>query len=437
MNDSNTTIAAISTPHGIGAIGIVRISGPDAASIADKVFQSQAGSVSDFSPNRMVVGDIISDRIKEHCMLAYFKAPRSYTGEDMVELYCHGGIKLMDSVLKLVINAGARPALNGEFTKRAFLNGKLALSDAEGVIDMINAESEAAINAGYRLMSGRLSSEIRRLTDRLQNAVSGLEAALDYPEELEEDTRAEAAIIIEEALKDLYGLYETAESGKMIKYGINAAIIGPPNAGKSSLLNAILKEDRVIVSEIAGTTRDTVSESVEIKGNRINFIDTAGIRKSGDYIEKQGVERAYKAISGADIVIKVVDATTNEIIESDPNKTTITVYNKTDISKAPKGAFAISAKTGKGIDRLLEKILELKTSGKSEGGEIITNIRHVDAIKRAIDSLIRAKAEFSCAPTDCLTLDIKAAYMALGEIDGSTASEKIIDEIFSRFCVGK
>jgi len=431
------TIAAIATPSGTGAIGIIRISGDCAAEIADKVFSGRnLKSFHSAEPGKMYIGDIVTDTFSENCLAVFFKAPKSYTGEDLVELYCHGGEKLLNGILSLIIKAGAYPAENGEFTKKAFLNGKMALSDAEGVIDMINAESEAAINAGYRLMSGKLTSEIRQLTDKLQAAISGMEASLDYPEEMEEDTREEGKRIIGDVFIKLKTLSATAERGKMIKYGINVAITGLPNVGKSSLLNAILKDDRAIVSDIPGTTRDTVSESVDYKGIKINFVDTAGIRESKDEIEKKGVERTYKAIKGADIVIRVLDATDPKEAEKTKNKTVITVYNKSDIAEVPEGKFGISAKTGEGVEKLLDQIVEL-TKVKSQSGEVITNLRHLDAIERAAEHLKRAIEEFDNAPTDCILIDIKAAFMALGEIDGSTASDKIIDEIFRRFCVGK
>ncbi|MGI6701949.1 MAG: tRNA uridine-5-carboxymethylaminomethyl(34) synthesis GTPase MnmE [Christensenellales bacterium] len=429
------TIAAISTPYDTGAIGIIRMSGSESVKIADKLFNFSEKSFRKATPRMMYLGEIKTDSFSEKCYGVYFKAPKSYTGEDMVEFYCHGGMALLNGVLKLLIDAGASPAENGEFTKRAFLNGKIDLAGAEGVVDMINAESEAAINAAYRLMSGKLSAEIKELTGALLEAISGLEASLDYPEELEEDTRARGGEIIQSALRRLYKLRDTADSGRMIKYGINVAIIGLPNAGKSSLLNALLKEDRAIVSAIPGTTRDTVSESIIIGGNKINFVDTAGIRESADDIEKLGVERTYRAIEGADIIINVVDATTGVNVYKDFNKPTITVYNKCDIAAALEDKLKISAKTGEGMDKLLEALTEM-SKVKSKGGEIITNTRHLDAVKRAIEYLERAICEYD-APTDCILIDIKAAYGALGEIDGSTASDRIIDDIFSRFCVGK
>lgn len=438
MQKYERTITAICTPQGIGAIGIIRISGSDTISITDKVFcTSKFTSIHDATPNMVYHGNILSDKISESCLMVYFKAPKSYTGEDVVELYCHGGVRLLSSVLELILFNGATLAENGEFTKRAFMNGKMALSDAEGVIDLINAESEAAINAGYRLMSGQLSSGIRKLTEQLLIGISGLEVALDYPEELEEDTRASSKIILIKVLEELKQLYSTADSGKIIKNGINVAIIGAPNVGKSSLLNAILRDERAIVSEIPGTTRDTITESIIANGIKINFIDTAGIRESEDDIEKLGVLRTFKAIDGADIIIKVIDATTNEILDTAFNKTTIEIYNKSDL-RSYEGKFMVSAKNGQGIDDLINEIIRLKIDKRIlETGEILTSQRHIDAIRRAIEFIEAALAVYDTTFSECLLVDINAAYIALGEIDGSSASEKIIDDVFSRFCVGK
>lgn len=438
MRDYDKTIVAIATPISAGAIGIVRLSGKDAVDIADKVFSTaKLTSLDKATPNMLYLGRISSDRFNESCMCVCFLSPNSFTGEDMVELYCHGGVKLLNMIVNLLLDKGASLAENGEFTKRAFLNGKLALSDAEGIVDLINGESEAAINAAYRLLSGKLSSEIRRLNQSLLQAISGLEAALDYPEELEEDTRTEGLIIITNVLVDLKALYSTKDKGKIMKYGVNVAIVGAPNAGKSSLLNAILRDERAIVSEIPGTTRDTIAESVEHCGYKINFIDTAGIRESDDRIERLGVERSLRAIEGADIVIKVVDATTNVIVDSNKEKNTIIVYNKSDIVSVDNDKFSISALTGQGIDELLKSIIAKFGNETLSGGEVLTNLRHIDAVKRAIDHLEEAISMYDITTSDCLLIDIRAAYMALGEIDGSTASENIVDEIFSRFCVGK
>lgn len=438
MYEESRTIAAIATPVGTGAIGIIRVSGNKAFEIVGSLIKCQSiDSLAAAVPSHLYRCRIISDRVKEKCLVAIFKAPKSYTGEDSAEIYCHGGMKLMDNILNLLFENGASPAENGEFTKRAYLNGKMALSDAEGIIDMINAESDAGITAGYRLMSGKLSKEIARINGDLLKAVSGLEVSLDYPEEMEEDTREESKVIIRIVLDELRELYKTRDKGKIIKHGLNVAIIGAPNVGKSSLLNAILKDDRAIVSAIAGTTRDTISESIIIEGIKVNFIDTAGIRESEDDIEKLGVERSRSAIAGADIILKVIDATTGVGVNTDIDKYTLEVYNKNDIARVPENKLSVSAKTGEGIDELLEKIANINKTIKTSSGEILTNLRHQDAIRRAIEYLERAINEYDDNPIDCLLLDIKAAYMSLGEIDGSTASEKIVNDIFSRFCVGK
>ncbi len=441
MYNSNDTITAIATPLGLGAIGIIRISGKDTLDVVGKIFHSsQIGELEMAVPNHMYVGTIETDRITEQCMLAFFKAPLSYTGENMIELFCHGGVRMLECILQSLIEKGARLATGGEFTRRAFLNGKMALADAEGIIDIINAESESAINSAYRLLSGKLSLEIGKLRDKLLEAISGLEVSLDYPDEMEEDTRAIAIVIIPEIIDRLKMLLDSSDIGQVIKHGINVAIVGAPNVGKSSLVNAILGSDRVIVSDIAGTTRDTVSESIVAFGYKINFVDTAGIRNdSKDTVEQMGIERSLKAIEGADIIINVIDSVTSETISYEfDSKKIITVYNKSDLKPAPLKERGISALKGKGIKELVKAIVDKATYGQIKmSGEVLTNTRHIEAIRNAYELLSRAKDEFQIAPTDCIVIDMRAAYNSLGEIDGLTASEKIIDDIFSRFCVGK
>lgn len=433
-----STITAICTPSGVGAIGVIRISGDEALEIASKFINApKLNNFMDAKSHYMYFAKIDTPKIKERCMAVYFKSPESFTGEDTVELYCHGGTKLLQLIIELIVDCGANYAQNGEFTKRAFLNGKLALSDAEGIIDLINAESESAINAGYRLMTGKLTQQINKSTKKLLTIISNLEVALDYPDELDEETHESSKILLVEVIDELYELESTTDIGMYIKNGINVAIIGAPNAGKSSLLNALLQDERAIVSNIAGTTRDTIEESIIYKGIKINFIDTAGIRSTVDEIENKGVERSYKAINGADIIINLIDSTTGEnIYKNENNKTVLNVFNKNDIVEVDEKELSISAKNGQGIQKILDKVVSF-TQSKTDNGEIITSLRHKKAISDAIVYLKQAYENYEIMPSDCILVDIRSAYYKLGEIDGSFASEKIVDDIFSRFCVGK
>ncbi|HIU62856.1 MAG TPA: tRNA uridine-5-carboxymethylaminomethyl(34) synthesis GTPase MnmE [Candidatus Caccalectryoclostridium excrementigallinarum] len=441
------TIAAIATPLGTGAVGIIRLSGEDALEIAARVFSPyKLNSLKDAVPYMMYLGRLDCGGVKDRALAVFFRAPASYTGEDMVELHCHGGAALLGHVLNGLLSLGARIADRGEFTRRAFLNGKMDLSDAEGVIDMINGESAAAVNAGYRLATGGTSAAVRALTAPLLDVIAHMEAALDYPEEMEEESRLAAKPVIDALIEKTRALLLTCRRGSIVKNGITAAIVGETNVGKSSLLNALAGRERAIVTEIAGTTRDSIEESVEWRGVTLRFIDTAGIRESADPVESLGIRRSRNIASSSDIVLLVSDgsrpnnAKKSELLKNIDEKTpVIEVVNKSDIMPKKKSSgFSISAKTGENIDALKDKIVETVLGENIDAsGELITSLRHKEALERALTSLISAKENFDAVPAECTLLDLRAAYSAFGEITGDTADEKIIDTIFAKFCLGK
>ncbi len=441
------TIAAIATPLGTGAVGIIRLSGENALEIAARVFSPyKLNSLKDAVPYMMYLGRLDCGGVKDRALAVFFRAPASYTGEDMVELHCHGGATLLGRVLNGLLSLGARIADRGEFTRRAFLNGKMDLSDAEGVIDMINGESAAAVNAGYRLATGGTSAAVRALTAPLLDVIAHMEAALDYPEEMEEESRLAAKPVIDALIEKTRALLLTCRRGSIVKNGITAAIVGETNVGKSSLLNALAGRERAIVTEIAGTTRDSIEESVEWRGVTLRFIDTAGIRESSDPVESLGIRRSRNIASSSDIVLLVSDgsrpnnAKKSELLKDVDEKTpVIEVVNKSDLMPKKKSSgFSISAKTGENVDALKDKIVETVLGENIDAsGELITSLRHKEALERALTSLISAKENFDAVPAECTLLDLRAAYSAFGEITGDTADEKIIDTIFSKFCLGK
>ena len=441
------TIAAIATPLGTGAVGIIRLSGENALEIAARVFSPyKLNSLKDAVPYMMYLGRLDCGGVKDRALAVFFRAPASYTGEDMVEFHCHGGAALLGHVLNGLLSLGARIADRGEFTRRAFLNGKMDLSDAEGVIDMINGESAAAVNAGYRLATGGTSAAVRALTAPLLDVIAHMEAALDYPEEMEEESRLAAKPVIDALIEKTRALLLTCRRGSIVKNGITAAIVGETNVGKSSLLNALAGRERAIVTEIAGTTRDSIEESVEWRGVTLRFIDTAGIRESSDPVESLGIRRSRNIASSSDIVLLVSDgsrpnnAKKSELLKDVDEKTpVIEVVNKSDLMPKKKSSgFSISAKTGENIDALKDKIVETVLGENIDAsGELITSLRHKEALERALTSLISAKENFDAVPAECTLLDLRAAYSAFGEITGDTADEKIIDTIFAKFCLGK
>lgn len=442
-----STVAAIATPLSAGAVGIVRLSGEEALKIASKCFTTTLlPSFTHAEPYRMYLGKFNAEGFSDRCLAVYFKSPHSFTGEDVVEFQCHGGVRLMEEVLKSVISHGAVIADKGEFTKRAFLNGKFSLAQAEGVAEMIMSENIAALNAGYRMLKGNLSSQVRGMLDTILDLTASLEASLDYPDELEEEVKQLSTEVLGKLYIDVKTLLKSASKGRIVKSGINIAIVGAPNIGKSSLLNALLGKDRAIVTDIAGTTRDTLEERIEVNGVFLNFIDTAGIRQTSDYVEQLGIDKAYSSAENADIVLFMLDAS-GEMSKEDmalearlKDKRVLKVYNKSDMGILPSNndGIAISALNGTNIDLLLDKIVSYFMSGEVDtSGEILTNLRHIDAVERALDSIKSATYNVEDAPIECTLIDLHAAYSALGEITGDTASEDVIDRIFTKFCLGK
>ncbi len=439
-------ISAISTASGVGGVAIIRLSGENVLDILEKMFKplSKNIKVKDFEPYKLYVGEIDGGSFTDFGMAVFFKGPKSYTGEDMVEIHCHGGLAIQRGILKQTFLLGAIPATKGEFTKRAFINGKLSLDSAEGLIDMINSESIAGVKVGYSLYREKLYNKINALQDGLTFSLASIDADIDYPEEdLEETALDEVKKSLDNTLKEVNELLNKYNDGSKIKNGISVAIVGRPNTGKSSILNALLDYEKAIVSSVEGTTRDVVEGTLFINGVKFDFYDTAGIRETYDNLEKLGIERSEKILKSADIVLLVLDGSNaltevdKKIIDGVKEKEVITVYNKADL-KETENAFSISAKTGKGIEELKSEIYSKAfKNGIDLNGEYITEERHFVSLKNAKESLLEAINNIGSVPLDLIAEDIKSVWSYLGEITGKTASEEIIDEIFKKFCVGK
>lgn len=448
---SERTIAAISTPAGVGGIAIIRVSGRDAVKIIAEIYKGKDNLLT--APTHTVhYGHIIDENneVIDEVLVTIMRAPRSFTGEDVVEIGTHGGMVASKMVLKALIKKGAYPAGPGGFTKRAFLNGKIDLSEAEGVIDIINAKNETAERNAVGQASGRLSQKIDDVRNRLVKLAASMQVIIDYPdEELEDVTIEDIGRTAKEEKEKIEKLIESSKRGRLMTEGILTAIVGRPNVGKSSLLNILAGEERAIVTDIAGTTRDIIEESVDLNGVILRLMDTAGIRNTEDTVEKIGVERSYDSIKKADLVLAVFDASQEmtdedyEILEKTKASKRIIIINKTDISDKDNillEGTAISAKTGEGIDELADKIKEMYEWGKIGQNDepVITNMRHTAALCKAKESLenIISGAEEDI-PSDILSIDLNDAIEALGEITGATVSEDIVSEIFHNFCVGK
>ena len=437
------TIVALATPEvERGAIGIIRMSGEDALSIVKKVFSAKG--FDSVEPNKMYLGKVQAKNFNDRAFCMYCKAPKSYTGEDIVELHTHGGQIIIQGVIRELVACGARPALPGEFTKRAYLNGKLNLAEAEGLADMINAQSEAEVNQAYRLMKGEVSKGIEEIKNVLLQASANIEVALDYPEELLEDTFSPTKKLLEEAREKLKELYDSSKQGAVAREGVSIALCGLTNVGKSSLMNAILKDERAIVTDIAGTTRDVLAGSFMLDGVNVEVLDTAGIRESSDVVEKIGIERATRAIEGADLVLFLQDTSLPEsdeeleLYDKVKHKKHIKVSNKGDIAKYPRASdIIIEAKNGKGVQELIAMMadkLELKRKLKSP---VLTRERQIYAVGESLQAVESALSAIEFQTLDCIVVDIKTAYSALASLTGEDVAESVVDEIFSKFCVGK
>uniref|UniRef100_UPI0030B97B32 tRNA uridine-5-carboxymethylaminomethyl(34) synthesis GTPase MnmE n=1 Tax=unclassified Candidatus Frackibacter TaxID=2648818 RepID=UPI0030B97B32 len=458
------TIAAISTAIGEGGIGIVRVSGPEAISTINKIFKGYGQTDKDLNEVDTYTahyGHIINpkdEQIIDEVICLVMKATKTYTKEDVVEIDCHGGSIPLQKILDLVLKNGARLAEPGEFTKRAFLNGRIDLSQAEAVMDVINSKTEAGLEAAMDQLEGGLSSQIEEIKHKLLGLLAHLEASIDFPEdEIEDFNSDEIDSRVEEIIEQIEGLLATSKRGRIIKEGIRTAIIGKPNVGKSSLLNALLRENRAIVTDVPGTTRDVIEEVINIDGIPLKIMDTAGIRETEDEVEKIGVERSEKFLKQADLVLLVLDAhrgITEEdrrIINLVDEKETVVVVNKTDLESnlnlgELKKKFEnvqvveTSAVEGIGISELEDLISEMVFAGEVKANEqtLITNLRHKEALEAAYDSILNVKETVKQGlPADFVTIDLKTTLEELGKITGDTLGEDIIDRIFADFCLGK
>ncbi len=429
-------IAAVSTASGTGGVAVVRLSGSGALDIALKMFKP-SHRIAEVQPNRMYAGNIVCDGFCDYGFMVYFKAPKSFTGEDIVEFQCHGGVQITRGVLKRALSLGARAAERGEFTRRAFLNGKLSLASAEGMADMINAESLALVRAGSMMYFEKLTEEVKGLQSKLKDILARIAVEIDYPEEdLDGVTAREISRDVSALSDDIMRLKGTYSGGKKIKSGVLVAICGEPNTGKSSLLNALLGYDKAIVSPVAGTTRDAVEGEIAIEGVKFNLADTAGIREISEEIESMGIERAKKIISSADIVLVLSCGAQATDVESSGK--IIKVFSKCDSIK-PFGNYdiAVSAKTGEGLEELKKLLFKCAGTDTSSDKAYIVEERHYNALNRAICALQSATESIDGVTLDLVSVDLKDVWDALGEITGETASEEIVNAIFAKFCVGK
>lgn len=468
---STDTIAAVATAMSDSGIGIVRVSGEQSIAIVDRIYRNKNGEkcLSGYKSHTIHYGFIVDEKesVIDEVMVSVMKAPRSYTAEDTVEINCHGGVLIVQKILSMTLAAGARTAEPGEFTKRAFLNGRIDLSRAEAVMDLIHAKNEFALQSSVKQLKGAVFEKIKELRESILYEIAFIESALDDPEHISLDGyQNKLEEKTDEILGELNRLLNTADDGRMLKEGIRTVIVGKPNAGKSSLLNLLVGEEKAIVTDIAGTTRDTLEETISIGGISLNLIDTAGIRNTEDVVEKIGVERAKKISQDADLILYVVDTSVpldesdEEIFSLIEKKPAIILMNKSDLKevvdkntihdkiKKESNDFQeeqirfvrASMKKDEGIDELTELIRELFFHGNIQYNDevYITNIRHKEALEDARKSILEVKKSLEMEmPEDFYSIDLMSAYSSLGKIIGEEVGDDLVNEIFSKFCMGK
>ncbi len=456
------TIAAISTAPGEAGIGIVRMSGSEAFEIAQKIFRSSSGKPFSELRNREIHHGFIIDpktnQKMDEVLVSKMKAPHTYTTEDIVEVNCHGGIIAVKRILELLLRNRARLAQPGEFTKRAFLNGRIDLSQAEAVIDLISAKTDKGMDVALEQLEGSLSQRIQEIREIIINMLAHMEASIDYPEyDIEEVTYDTLLKDAKKVKKKIQKLLETSDTGKILKEGLNTVIIGKPNVGKSSLLNALVKEGRAIVTDVPGTTRDIIEEYINIRGIPLKIIDTAGIRETRDVIEKIGVDKSKEFMEKADLILFLLDVS-KELSKEDEllidlvqNKRAIILFNKIDLDPKVsienlknrfqgKSIIEISVLKGKGLERLENEIVEMVYGGQVSIGDtgLVTNVRHKNLLENALNSITATIGTIeNNLSLEFISVDLKDCWDYLGQVTGDTVSEDIIDQIFSNFCIGK
>jgi tRNA modification GTPase len=452
------TIAAIATPLGEGGLAVIRVSGTEALAIADRCFVAPGASKvkpSTAPTHTIHFGHIVRDgqRIDE-TLLAVMRAPKTFTREDVVEITCHGGLLPAKLVLDTILKSGARMAEPGEFTRRAFLNGRIDLAQAEAVVDLIHSRTELALRAANEQLAGKLSQRINALRDDMMKTLAHVEAHIDFPDEdISPDTQEQLVGRLQAGIDFMDELLRTANEGQILRRGVRAAIVGRPNAGKSSLLNQLLGHERAIVSPIAGTTRDTIEETANIRGLPIVFIDTAGLREARDEIEEEGIRRSRSTIEKAELILQVIDASEEltaedeKFLSESAGKKRIVIFNKSDlpaVARISNGSgipsLPVSCRTQSGIEALKDAIRQAVWSGdlKSEMLEVMINSRHQDALSRGREATVRSVAAFESGETlELVAMDLRIAVNAIGEIVGKTTTEDLLDLIFSQFCIGK